>query len=126
MNSDLDPGHAASRLHQELSGFSGNRCSIAVWSAATSLNTIAGLPAPAFFLGFPPESGVHDLGFHGLDYEDGRLFLADQHAPNLNVIERNIDQHEFAFGGGGVPCLFAIAKNNQQVMGTLRVGVKSG
>src|SRR6478609_4323244 len=90
------------------------------------LNGIAGLPAPAFFLGFPPDGGIHDLRFKGFDDKDRRLFLADEHAPDLKRVKRNIDQDEFALGRGSVPCLFAAAKNYQQVMAMLGIDAKRG
>src|ERR1043166_9547435 len=75
--------------------FSGIDAFIAALSEARLLNGIAGFPAPAFFLGFPPNSGIHDLRLQRLDHKDGRLFLADEHAPDLKRIEWNVDQNEF-------------------------------
>ena len=101
-----------------------NRCSIAVWSAASLLNGIAGLPAPALFLGFPPHGGIHYLRLQRFDNEDWRLFLAEEHTPDFKRVKRYIDQHEFVFGCGGMPAFFATAKNHQQVMVMFRIDTK--
>src|ERR1044071_4305005 len=97
-----------------------------VWREAILLNRVPRLPLPFFLFGIPPDRGVHDLGFHGLDDKDGWLLFADQHASHFKRIKRNIYQDELAFRRGGVPCLFATATNDQQMMGTLRVAATSG
>src|SRR5215831_523633 len=90
------------------------------------LNRIAGFPAPALFLGFPPYRGIHNLRLQGLDHEDGRPFLADEHTPDLKRIEWNVDQDEFGLRRCRMPGFFATAENHQHMMAVLRIGTKSG
>src|SRR5258708_27106102 len=94
--------------------------------AATSLNGIARLPAPAFLFGFPPYGGIHYLRFQSLDDEDGWLLLADKHAPDLKCVKGNIDQDELTLRRCGAPAFFAVAKNYQQMLAVFRIGIKAG
>src|ERR1051326_7570662 len=103
-----------------------NQTMILAYITTLLLHRITRLPTPALFLGFPKHSGIHDLGFQSFDDKDGRLLFADEHTPDLNRIERNIDQDKFSLRRYSMPSLFTAAKNHQQMVCVLRISAKGG
>src|ERR1041385_3223185 len=90
-------------------------------SGATLLNGIARPPFPFFLFCVPPNARIHDSRLNGFDHKDRRLLLADQQPSYFHGIKRHIDQDKLGFWRGRVPCILAVAKDDQQIVTVLRI-----